>query len=115
MATPFKASILLVNARNPAMRKTIGLTASDVAAAGFVFPSGEGASVVSAADCLLADISLSAAGADTTQHEIFINGVSTGVKNLNAMCLYTVNGGRPQQQAPIRIPAGAVLKIVQLA
>jgi len=97
-------------------RKAISITASDVAAANWLFPSGSGVNVLDGRnDTWITDTVLSAAGTDTTQSEFFINGVSTGFLLLNATSLATAVGGRPFQQAPMRIPAGAQLQVTQRA
>jgi hypothetical protein len=54
------------------------------------------------------------ANLDTTQLELFINGQAEGTKILNATSLGTTIG-RPFQQAPLRIPKGAMIKWKQLA
>jgi len=96
--------------------KMRSLTVSDVANAYAIYEDGttNAAIINTAQDVALTDLILSAAGTDTTQLEIFLNGASTGTKILNATSLYT-GVIRPLQQAPLRIPRGATLTLKQLA
>jgi len=112
-AAAFKASLIYKTASGKS--KTRFCTVSDVAAAFYVFESGSTEPVINPTEtCYLVDIVLSAAGTDTTTGEIYINGISSGVKFLNATTLGTVVG-RPFLNAPVMIPAGSTFRITQLA
>lgn len=109
-AAPFKASMLVINSQG--QRKTIYLTASDVNAAGLVFPSGGTEVSLSSLNSVIADLNLSAAGTDTSNMSVFINGVDTGIRIVNAANIYSVVT-RQVMTAPIAVPAGALVKLVQ--
>ena len=114
-ATPYKVTLILALGSPAGAKKMIPLTASDVAAAFWLFPSGSSEMVVNGSnDAYIVDTILSGAGVDTTQTEIFLSGSSTGVKLLNATSLTTAVS-RPFQQAPLRIPAGSMIRFTQLA
>jgi len=114
VAAPYKVT-LVVAAGNPAgPRKLFSLTASDVNAAFWLFPSGSSSSILSGDfDTYIVDAILSAAGTDTTQSEFYVGNVSTGFKLLNATSLATTIV-RPLQNAPIRIPKGQTFGVTQL-
>lgn len=109
-AAPFKASMLVVNSQG--QRKSVYLTASDVNAAALVFPSGGTEVALSGIDSTISDLILSAAGTDTTNMSIFVNGIDSGIRVVNAANLAT-NVLRQFMSQPVAIPAGALVKIVQ--
>lgn len=114
VAAPYKISLVVALGSPNGARKVISMTASDVNAAFWLFPSGGNELPVHGLmDAYLVDAILSAAGTDTSQSEVYINGSSTGFKLLNATSLGTVVN-RPLQLAPIRVPAGQTLKVTQL-
>jgi hypothetical protein len=114
-AAPYKISLVMALGSTNGPRKTISMTASDVAAAFWLFPSAANELALHGTqDVYLIDAILSAAGTDTTQSEIYIGGQSTGFKLQNATSVGTVYN-RPLQLAPIRVPAGQALKVTQLA
>lgn len=114
-AAAYKVTAIFALGSPSGPRKPISLTASDVAAAFWLFPSGQSSSVIHGSqDAYLVDTILSAAGTDTTQSEFFVGNISTGFKLLNATSLATTIG-RPFQNAPLRIPAGTPLGVTQLA
>lgn len=111
-AAPFKVSLTVTNANGN--KKTIYLTASDVNAAALVFPSGGTELPLSSIQSWITDIVCAPTyGTDTTNMTVFINGVDvTGMRIINS----ANQGGtynRQLQNAPIMIPAGALVKIVQ--
>ena len=112
-AVAFKA-ILKFTAQN---RETFSYpcTVSDVNAAFYVFPDTLGDVVLPSnkGNLYLTDIVLSAAGTDTSQADIYINGKATGERILNAANLGT-NFSRQFMGSPIPIGPGARLKIMQL-
>jgi len=112
MATAFKG-ILKVRFANGATRM-YPVTMSDVTTQSYIFPDGTGDINIPSGSgaCQLFDVILSAAGADTTQAKVFVNGLDTGVVILNAANLGT-NNSRQFAGTPINIEAGAKLKIVQ--
>lgn len=112
VAAPFKITMVARSARGGS--KVYYLTASDVANEYALFPSGDSSVVLNDVPVWITDVALSAAGSDTSRLEFFINGVSTGLIILNAASLVTAVT-RTIQQAPIYVPAGAQIKIKQLA
>jgi hypothetical protein len=114
-AAPYKVSMIAALGSPNGAKKIFSMTASDVAAAFWLHPSGaseialNGMQNVYIVDCIY-----SAAGTDTTQAEFFIGGSSTGVKLQNATSTGAIVA-RPFQLAPLMIPAGQALKVVQLA
>lgn len=114
-AAPYKVTLITAVGSPSGPRVPYSLTASDVAAAQWLFASGQGSNVLNGGqDVYIVDTILSAAGTDTTQSEFFIGGVSTGFKLQNATSLATTIG-RPFQNAPLRVPAGLALQVNQLA
>jgi hypothetical protein len=109
-AAAFKASLTVRNAGG--QEKMLYLTASDVNAAALVFPSGGTELQLSSLPCIMKDLVLSAAGTDTTNMSLFVNGVNTGIVLLNAANLYSAQF-RQVASSPIQIPAGALVKLVQ--
>lgn len=87
-------------------------TVSDVNAEFYIFPSGDSSVVLAAEPLLLYDVMLSAAGTDTKTASVFLGGIDTGIKIVNASNISTVQQ-RQVNQAPIMIPAGVSLKIKQ--
>lgn len=110
VAAPFKVSM---NIRNSAgQSKMLYLTASDVNAAAWVFPSGGTELQLSSLPCVITDIVLSAAGTDTTNTGLYVNGVHTGIIIVHSANLYSAFQ-RQVFSSPIQIPAGALVKFVQ--
>lgn len=115
VAAPYKITLIAALGSPNGPRKAFSLTASDVNAAFWLFPSGSSEMQLHGSqDVFIVDTILSAAGTDTTQSEFYVGGMSTGFKLQNATSLYSANSGRPFQQAPLRIPAGLPLKVIQL-
>jgi len=114
-AAAYKVSMIAALGSPNGPKKVFSLTASDVAAAFWLHPSGASEIVLNGSqDVYIVDCILSAAGTDTTNSEFFINGQSTGFKLLNATSLGTIVA-RPLQIAPLRVPAGAMVKVTQNA
>jgi len=112
-AAAYKVTLIAALGSPNGPRKAYSLTASDVNAAFWLFPSGASEMVLHGLkDVYIVDTILSAAGTDTTNSEFFIGGVSTGFKLLNATSLATTIN-RPFNLAPLKIPAGQMLKVVQ--
>jgi hypothetical protein len=113
-ATPFKVSMVAALGKPSGARKIFPLTVSDVNGEFALHPSGASEIVLSGeADVYVVDMILSAAGVDTSQLELFVNGQAEGTKILDATSIGTIVG-RPLQQAPIRIQKGSMVKWKQL-
>ncbi len=93
----------------------IRATVSDVAAAYAVAPDGNGFIQLPAdQDYLLQDVIVVTGGTDTSNQELFVNSMSTGVVIDNKSNLNTANS-RQFQQAPIPIRAGSLIRLKQAA
>lgn len=113
VATPYKISLIAALGSPQGPRKMIPMTASDVNAAFWLFPSGANELALHGnQDVYIVDAILSAAGVDTTNVSFFVGGSDTGVVLNNATSLATTIT-RPLQLAPLRIPAGLALKVKQ--
>lgn len=110
-AAAYKVTLAVKNSKG--QMTSIPMTASDVNAEFWLFPSGGSELPISQHPCTVYDIVYTAAGTDTSQVEIFLNGVSTGRKLFNSANLGTVYN-RQSQSAPLQIPAGATVKFKQL-
>ena len=109
-AAAYKVSMTVRNGAG--QERMIYLTASDVNAAAWVFPSGGTELQLSSLGSVIKDILYSAAGTDTTNVSVFINGVNSGLVLLNAANMYTTQF-RQVASSPVQIPAGALVKFVQ--
>jgi hypothetical protein len=110
-AVAFKVSMLVINSAG--QKRSLYLTASDVNAAALVFPSGGTEMTLSSKDAVIADfVCAPTYGTDTTNMTIFINGVDSGMRIINA-ANQSGTYNRQILTAPIQIPAGALVKIVQ--
>jgi hypothetical protein len=110
-AAPYKVAIAV---RNQAGQiTTIPVTASDVNTAYWIFSSGGSELPLSAMSCQIIDVVYTAAGTDTSQVYLFVNGINTGKIIFNAANLGTVYN-RQLQTSPIGIPAGALVKFQQI-
>lgn len=94
--------------------KSIYMTCSDVAAAGWAFPDGGTALPLGSGPAVIRDIILSAAGTDTTNSEVYVNGVYTGYTVVHAANVYSVLN-RQVAQTPIVLNPGANIKLIQRA
>lgn len=110
-AAAYKAALRIVNSANQV--RSIPVTASDVTAAAWVFPSGGTELQLSSLPCLVSDILYTAAGTDTSQVAVYINGIDSGIRIFNGANLGTVYD-RQVKTSPIAIPAGALVKFTQL-
>ena len=114
-AVAFTADAVFALGSPNGQRKIVRLTFSDVAAAFGIWPSGANDVVVHGKyDSYLVDMNVVVGGTDTSTMEFFLNGISTGQKITNTSSLNST-GGRPFGLAPLRIPAGSMLRITQLA
>lgn len=108
-AAPYKVVLSIQTSEG---KKSVPLTASDVNAAAWVFPSGGTELQLSSGQAVITDIIYTAAGTDTTSVDVFVNGINTGYRIFNGTNLYNVLG-RQIQSTPIGIRAGALVKFVQ--
>jgi len=114
VAAAYKVSLIAAIGSPNGARKIFSLTASDVNAAFWLHPSGASEIPLHGSmDTYIIDCILSAAGTDTSQAEFYIGGQSTGTKLQNATSTGAIVG-RPFQAAPLRVPAGQALKVIQL-
>jgi len=113
-AAAFTATLIAAAGSPNGERKSFPLTLSDVNAEYAIFPSGGSEIVLNGKyDVWLTDIIIITGGTDTNFLEIFINGVSTGTKLNNDSSLNTTQI-RPLMQAPVKVPAGSMVKFKQL-
>lgn len=109
-AAAYKVAMKVINSAGQS--RSIPLTASDVNAAFWVFPSGGVEMQLSSLPCVIADVIYSAAGTDTSSVSLFVNGIDSGIRLFNAANLGTVYD-RQVKTCPIQIPAGALVRFVQ--
>jgi len=113
-AAPFTETLIF---RGNSNGRTIQLraTCSDVAAAFIMFPDGNTSlQLPSDQPYSLVDIIVVTGGTDTTNQEIFANGLSTPLIIDNKSNLNTANN-RQFQQAPVGFQAGSLLRFKQAA
>jgi hypothetical protein len=114
MATAFKGTVLIRYQDGTA--RTYKCTMSDVAAAAWVM---EDASTImklasSHGIAYISDIILTAAGADTTNSEIWVNGKNTGEIVLHGANI-TITVGRQISGSPVAVENGAQVQFIQRA
>lgn len=107
MATPQYASCIIKNSRGAS--KLFRVYCSD-AAGSITWPDG-GSSITFTDNCVLADIIFAATLATTPTLTVNIGGQPYTILNTATLTAATIS--RPVQQAPIPIPMGASLNIVQ--
>jgi len=110
-AVPFKIAMRVVNSAGQV--RSIPLTVSDVTTAFALFPSGGSELALSSLPSMITDMVYTAAGTDTSQLVVYINGVDSGIRIYNGTNLATTYN-RQVQNAPIPIPAGALVRFTQL-
>lgn len=114
-AAAYKVSLIVALGSPNGPRKIFPVTASDVAAAYWLFPSGSADQIFHGmADAYIVDAIYSAAGTDTTNVSFFVQGTNTGTIIYNATSLATTIT-RPLNIAPFRVPAGQAFKAQQNA
>lgn len=111
-ATPYTVSLTVANSAG--QRKMFNLTASDVTTELWLLPSGANISQYTAKGGVISDIIVSAAGVDTSQVTVYVNGQTNGYVVYPALNLPTAVGGRQVQTNPIGVPAGAMLQFIQV-
>jgi len=113
VAAPFKAVLKFVNSRGQALQ--YACTVSDVNAAFYVFQDGQNQVTLPATmgTLFLTDVILSAAGTDTSQGVMYVNGRRIPERVMNAANVAT-NLSRQFMGAPVPIAGGANFRIEQL-
>lgn len=111
-AAAFKANLIVRG--SDGWRWSYPTTVSDVNAAYYVFPDGNNDVILPSnhGAITIIDLILSAAGTDTSQAKIYVNGVDSGQKVQNAANVGTVYN-RQFMSAPLTVPAGARLRFEQ--
>jgi hypothetical protein len=115
VAAPYKALLVFAfGSPTSGNRISYACTASDVAAASYVFQSGATDMVLPSVygDAYLVDVQLSAAGTDTSTSDIYVGDRSTSYIVQNSANLAS-NLARQFLSAPMRIPPGARIKFTQ--
>lgn len=93
----------------------IRCTMSDVAAAGWVFPDGSTALQLPAStNWVLKDVIVVTGGTDTTQSQLYVNQLNTGLVIDHKSNLNTSNF-RQFITSPVPFAAGSVIKLIQAA
>lgn len=114
VAAPYTASLVFANAQNPNERISYYCTASDVTTEKYVFPDGQTTvTLPPGKSWVFADLILSAAGTDTSQAQVFVNGNVIGVTIANAANVYNVL----QRQVPslaLAFKGGSSVQFTQL-
>lgn len=110
-AAAYKAALTVQKANG--QRKSIPMAGSDVTTAFWTYPSGATANMLSSEPVVITDIVYTAAGTDTSQVYLFINGIDTGIRIYNALNLASTYN-RQMQSSPVSIPAGALVSFQQI-
>lgn len=115
-ATPFKATVTIVD-EDDNLVGNFAMSASDVANA-FLTNDADSLSFIDlpdldGEDLFITDIFLSAAGVDTTQLELWVNGVATPVRFRDAALASAANVARIPR--PIPFADGSRIQLKQLA
>lgn len=115
MATAYTGTIIAALGNPNGSRKMFYYTASDVAGEKWLAPSGASDLVLNGSqDVYVIDIMPSVASGTTKNIEVFISGASTGIYQPLANIVGTIYN-RPFQNAPVRVPAGQMLTVIQRA
>lgn len=113
VAAPFTETLIFKGQNGKTLHYR--MTVSDVAAASALASDGQGQIQLPAdQNYSLIDAIVVVGGTDTTQQEIFVNGLSAGVYVDNKSNLNTANF-RQFIQAPLTFRGGSVLRFKQLA
>lgn len=112
-AAPFKATLIFaLGSPNSANRISYPCTVSDVNAAYYIFPDGQGQVTLPLVPTYLVDVNLSAAGTDTTTASIYVNAKVIGDRVQNAGNVGTVYQ-RQFNLAPVGFKPGATIRLQQ--
>lgn len=113
-AAAFTATMILKGQRDGSTRY-IRVTISDVAAAYWIFPDGSNTLQLPSDQAYsLVDLIIITGGTDTTNAQLFVNQLNTGIVIDNKSNLNNVQN-RQFQFNPLGFKAGAQLKFVQAA
>jgi len=105
---------VVLSVRNSAgQTKMYNYTGSDVTTESLLLPSGGDQTQFSSLPCVITDLISSVVG-DTSQIVMYVNGQQYPTVIYRALCLPTALGGRQLQQQPIPLPAGALVKFIQV-
>jgi len=108
-AAAYKATLSVVV---DGQQKSIVMAGSDVNAAAWTFPDSSSQNTLGSGVAVIKDIIYSAAGTDTSQVDVYVNGVFTNYTIQNTANLYsTLN--RQVQITPIVLKPGATIKFIQ--
>lgn len=114
VAAPFTETLIFKGTDNGRVIH-MRLTVSDVAAAFATAPDGNTfVQLPSDQNYALIDVIVVTGGTDTTNQEVFVNGLSAGVYVDNKSNLNTSNF-RQFQQAPLVFKAGSLIRLKQAA
>ena len=111
MATVQKVVVSVKNSAG--QTKMYNYTGSDVTTESLLLPSGSDSTQLSSLPCTIVDFISSVVG-DTSQIVLYVNGQQYPLVIYRALCLPTALGGRQVQQNPIALPAGAIIKFLQV-
>lgn len=112
-AAAFTATLIFKGSKGGQVQQRC--TVSDVAAAYWIFPSGDAFLTLSGdQDWYLSDVIVITGGTDTTNSELFVNQRSAGLYIDHKSNLNTANE-RQFQRSPVGIKAASSVKLVQRA
>ena len=112
-AAAFTATLIFKGSRGKTLH--VRATISDVAAAYWIFPDGNSfISLPGDQDWTLADIIVVTGGTDTTQSQLYVNMLNSGLVVDHKSNLNTANF-RQFLTSPVSFKAGSVLRLVQAA
>jgi len=112
-ATPYKARVNFVSVPGGPVVQAETCYGPDVNE-DFIqwYSNGQQDFVIVKRDCYIDDIVLSAAGVDTSQLKLIVNGSDTNIRFLGAGIIVTVNNRVPNPYGPIK--AGSMVQIQEL-
>ena len=112
MATPYTVECIYQK-RNGQMGQ-LHLTASDVAAAVYLAPSGASDRILSSDDVKIVRMLYSGTPATTTTATVWVNGANTGIVLVGAANIPTAVQPQISFTTPIYLPGGSQIKFVQV-
>ena len=110
--TPYNIALSLRNSQGAIT--SISLSASDVAAASWLFPSGASEMALSSNDCWITDVLCTTTATDCKTCTLYINGINSGrviYPNANQGGFFA----RQIMQTPVFVTRGALIKVIQSA
>lgn len=112
-AAAFTATLIFKGSKGKTLH--VRCTISDVAAAYWIFPDGNNfIALPGDQDWYLADVIVVTGGTDTSQSQLYVNMLNSGLVVDHKSNLNTANF-RQFIQSPVGFKAGAVLRLVQAA